>query len=392
MKTTPNQFLLFSGQKLQKSILLAFASTLAFSGATILEFDLSPAGSDNAVGLRPANEVPAVLTSTGSGNSISGGFTFDTANSTLTFAVGYGTAAGFTNLSGAATGIHIHGPAAAGVSAPVLFDLASRHFPAATPSQGGIAYGSIILTQPQTTNLLAGLNYLNIHTAANSNGEIRGQIVRVNSAPEITGLMDATVECGSPVTYSATVSDYDGDAIQAVWSVNGKPVETDSIPASATPSTVEINYTAALPEGANMVTLTATDSAGNETIMDAFVTVEDTVAPVITSASTSVNRLSPPNHKLVPVRVTASVTDACGPTTWEIVYVRSNQPVNGKGDGNTSPDWKIVDDHNVLLRAERSGNDKGGRIYTIGIRATDDAGNQSAVKTVTVTVPHNQGK
>ncbi len=370
--------------------MLAFASTLTFANATVLEFKLSPTGSDDAVGLSPLNEVPAVV-GTGSGNTVSGGITFDTDTSILSFALGYGAAAGFTNLSGAATGIHIHGPAAAGVSAPVLFDLATLHFPAATPTQGGIAYGSIIFTAPQAANLLAGLNYVNVHTAANLAGEVRGQLVRVNSAPNITGLMDATVQCGT-ATYSATVSDYDGDAIQAVWSLNGVPVETDSIPASGTPSNVVVRYTAALPDGANILTLTATDSAGNRTILDAFITVEDTIAPVIVSASPSVSKLWPPNHKMVPVRVTADVTDACGATTWKIISVKSNQAVNGKGDGNTSPDWIIVDDQNVLLRAERTGKEKGGRIYTITIRATDEAGNQSALKSVTVTVPHSKGK
>lgn len=372
--------------------MLVFASTLTFAGATILDFDLSPTGSDDAVGLSPANEVPAVVTSTGSGDAISGGVSFDTDTSTLTFALGYGLAAGFSNLSGAATGIHIHGPAAAGVNGPVAIDLASYHFPAATPTQGGIAYGSIVLTAPQTQNLLAGLNYVNVHTAAQPSGEIRGQLVRVNSAPEVTGLVDDTVECGTKTTFSATVSDYDGDAIQAVWSVNGVAVETDSIPSSGVPSDVVVSYSAALPDGANILTLTATDSAGNETILDAFITVEDTIAPVIVSATTSVTKLFPPNHKMVPVRVTAKVKDACGDTTWEIISVKSSQPVNGKGDGNTDKDWKIVDDHNVLLRAERSGKDKNGRIYTITIRATDEAGNKSALKNLTVIVPHNKGK
>ncbi len=375
-----------------KSSMLVFASTLTFAGATILDFDLSPTGSDDAVGLSPANEVPAVVTSTGSGDAISGGVSFDTDTSTLTFALGYGLAAGFSNLSGAATGIHIHGPAAAGVNGPVAIDLASYHFPAATPTQGGIAYGSIVLTAPQTQNLLAGLNYVNVHTAAQPSGEIRGQLVRVNSAPEVTGLVDDTVECGTKTTFSATVSDYDGDAIQAVWSVNGVAVETDSIPSSGVPSDVVVSYSAALPDGANILTLTATDSAGNETILDAFITVEDTIAPVIVSATTSVTKLFPPNHKMVPVRVTAKVKDACGDTTWEIISVKSSQPVNGKGDGNTDKDWKIVDDHNVLLRAERSGKDKNGRIYTITIRATDEAGNKSALKNLTVIVPHNKGK
>lgn len=371
---------------------LAFLSTFTLAGAKVLEFDLSPAGTDDAVGLSPANEVPAVVTSTGSGGPVSGGITFDTDTSTLSFAMGYGSAAGFANLTGTPTGLHIHGPAAAGAEASVAFDLTGAHFPAAVPANGGLVYGSLVLSPTQSANLLGGLNYVNIHTAANPDGEIRGQLVRLNSAPEITGLVDAVVECGVSRTFTATVSDYDGDAVQAVWSLNGVPVETDTIAATGTPSSVAVTYIAKLPHGTNLLTLTATDSDGNETIVDSIITVEDTIAPVIVSASANPKVLWPPNHKMVPVKIVAKVTDACAETTWEIISVKSSQPEKGKGDGNTAPDFSITGDHTVLLRAERAGGDKAGRIYTITIQATDDAGNKSALKKVTVKVPHDKGK
>jgi hypothetical protein len=65
--------------------------------------------------------------------------------------------------------------------------------------------------------------------------------------------------------------------------------------------------------------------------------------------------------------------------------------VNDIGDGNTSPDWEITGDHTVNLRAERSGANKAGRIYTITVQATDAAGNRSDSKTAKVTVPHDKG-
>ncbi|MES1215635.1 MAG: hypothetical protein ABUT20_08960, partial [Bacteroidota bacterium] len=67
--------------------------------------------------------------------------------------------------------------------------------------------------------------------------------------------------------------------------------------------------------------------------------------------------------------------------------VSSNEPINGVADGDTDPDWIVVDDHHVQLRAERSAKGDG-RIYTITITAADGSGN-SAVKTVQVRVPHN---
>ncbi len=372
--------------------MLVLVSTMTFAGAKILDFDLSPAGTDNAVGLSPANEVPAVTTSTGKGGAVSGGITFDTDTSTLSFTMGYGSSAGFTNLTGAATGLHIHGPAAAGAESAVLFNLATLHFPSATPATGGLIFGSIVYSPTQAAQLLANQNYVNIHTTANPDGEIRGQLVRLNSAPEIAGPLDATVECGVLTTYSATVSDYDGDAVTVVWSLNGVAVETDTIAATGQPSAVVINYQGKLPDGVNLLSLTATDSKGNETSFDSIITVEDTIAPVIVSASANPKTLWPPNHKMVTVRVNANVTDACGEPTWKVIAVKSSQPANGKGDGNTAVDFRIIDDHTVELRAERSGNDKNGRVYSIVLQAIDDAGNKSESKTVEVVVPRDQSK
>jgi hypothetical protein len=70
--------------------------------------------------------------------------------------------------------------------------------------------------------------------------------------------------------------------------------------------------------------------------------------------------------------------------------VTSNEPIEGLGDGDTSPDWVITGNLAVDLRAERAGNGSG-RIYTITVRCTDAAGNASA-RSVLVTVPHDGGR
>ena len=71
-----------------------------------------------------------------------------------------------------------------------------------------------------------------------------------------------------------------------------------------------------------------------------------------------------------------------------MLTVSSNEAINGSGDGNTSPDWQVVDAHHVQLRAERSGNGNG-RIYTLTLTCTDVAGNHT-VRISKVLVPHNQ--
>jgi hypothetical protein len=92
--------------------------------------------------------------------------------------------------------------------------------------------------------------------------------------------------------------------------------------------------------------------------------------------------LWPPNRKLVDVTVDYSTINNCGPATCSLSVV-SNEPVEG-----TAPDWEIIDEHQLRLRAERAGNGSG-RVYTITITCTDGSGG-SATRTVTVTVPKNQ--
>jgi hypothetical protein len=94
---------------------------------------------------------------------------------------------------------------------------------------------------------------------------------------------------------------------------------------------------------------------------------------------------------MVPVTFTVDVSDICDAAPrCQVISITSNEPINGKGDGNTSPDWRIVDNLHVELRAERSGGGSG-RVYTITVRCTDASGN-SAVRNVNVTVAHDQGK
>ncbi len=95
---------------------------------------------------------------------------------------------------------------------------------------------------------------------------------------------------------------------------------------------------------------------------------------------------------MVPVQVQAVVTDACGPATWEIISISSSEAVDAKGSGNTAPDWLISGDHTANLRAERSGKNKAGRVYTITVQAEDASGNVSEPATVEVLVPHNRRK
>ena len=88
-------------------------------------------------------------------------FTFDTTKKKLSWNVKY------SGLSGPATAAHIHGPAAMGENAGPVIPFKKLKSP---------IKGSETLTDTQAADLEAGKYYVNVHTAANKAGEIRGQI------------------------------------------------------------------------------------------------------------------------------------------------------------------------------------------------------------------------
>jgi len=112
-------------------------------------------------------------------------------------------------------------------------------------------------------------------------------------------------------------------------------------------------------------------------------------APVISNASATPDILWPPDHKFVDVTINYTVTEPCPHTC--VLSVTSDEPINGVGDGNTSPDWQVIDAHHVRLRAERSGPGNG-RIYTVTITCTNDLNRESSSKSVLVLVPHDQSR
>jgi len=358
--------------------------------AAIVRFQLSPPGWDAAVGLSPSNEVPASVNSRGSGGEVSAGIYLDTDTSILHVAVGYGSAAGFTDLTGPATVMHIHGPATTNKNASVLVSLVPYNFTAANATNGGVIVGSVPWPTNHTADLLAGDTYLNVHTAQYPGGEIRGQLIRVNEAPVVVCPAPAVVNCGEAATLIALLSDPEGDPLTVVWWVNGTAVATNSLPARGPGLPAMDQLTERLPLGTNVVTVAVADLAGNVVSCSTLITVVDATPPVILSASAQPATLWPPNHKLLDVTVRAQVRDDCSATTWKIVRVRSNESVNGRGDGNTEPDWVITGDHTLKLRAERAGTGND-RVYSIALQATDAAGNLSAIHVVTVSVPKSAG-
>ena len=112
------------------------------------------------------------------------------------------------------------------------------------------------------------------------------------------------------------------------------------------------------------------------------------VPPTCDDAYPSEDILWPPNHKFVSVSI-MGVEDACGQsTTITVDSIYQDEPVNGLGDGDSSPDGTGVGSSSAQIRAERSGT-ADGRVYHIGFTATDDRG-VTCEGLVKVGVPHDK--
>ncbi|MEK6321317.1 MAG: hypothetical protein AABN33_06495 [Acidobacteriota bacterium] len=119
--------------------------------------------------------------------------------------------------------------------------------------------------------------------------------------------------------------------------------------------------------------------------------------PPAIDCSVTQNSLWPPNHQLVNVGLTATVTDDCdsdviiggGPGVNGVAVYSDEQDLD-IGSGNHSPDAKNVGLGTLRLRSERAGPING-RVYLIVVQATDESG-KTGFCTQTVTVPHDQSK
>ena len=202
----------------------------------------------------------------------------------------------------------------------------------------------------------------------------------------------ATANAGGAVTYTVTVTNHGGSPAQnVVVSANATTTTFAALAAGAVETfTVTASIGCAVPNATTVVTTaTVTSDTGDPVAANntasASVVVSN-AAPTLSGISASLTRLWPANHKMVDVAIGYTAADQCGPVVTNL-SVTSNEPTNGSGDGDTSPDWEVVNNHLVRLRAERSGGGSG-RIYTVTIGATDAAG-QTTQSSVTITVPHS---
>ena len=224
-----------------------------------------------------------------------------------------------------------------------------------------------------------------------ASGSVSVTINPVNDTP-VANSQSVATNSNTPVGITLTGSDVETAPGNLIFNVTSGP--SHGVLSGVGPNrtyTPAPNYS-----GPDSFTFTVTDTGDGTspalTSSEATVsiTVNDTVAPVITLNGDSIS-LWPLNKSMRTINVSdlvAGATDNFDPnvnlSSVVIASVSSDEGTAASGDIVISGDCK-----SVQLRATRDGNGDG-RVYTITFRARDAAGNTSFV-TATVSVPHDQG-
>ena len=144
---------------MKTTILRSALAALTYIAALAIAGPSMAANVNLKADLKAASEVPPT-DSKGTGSVTA---TFDTASKKLSWK------GDVSGLSGPATAAHFHA-AEPGKNGGVVVAIAG--------ADKGSFEGSATLTDAQADELLAGKWYVNVHTAANKGGEVRGQVTK----------------------------------------------------------------------------------------------------------------------------------------------------------------------------------------------------------------------
>lgn len=197
---------------------------------------------------------------------------------------------------------------------------------------------------------------------------------------------------GTPHTVTATLTDENGDAVA------NEDVEFEASGANSASGS-------ASTDSSGQATFTYTgNNAGSDVITACYDADDDGSCEATASATkdwinsppdcsgvtASQESLWPPNHKLRSITLSGGSDPDGDSVTLSVTGVTQDEPLNGRGDGDTAPDARSgASSNEVLLRAERSGTGDG-RVYEISFTGDDGRGGRCQ-GSVTVGVPHDQG-
>ncbi len=108
----------------------------------------------------------------------------------------------FTGLLSPTTAAHFHAPAPEGVIGPIVINLVPDGFPLGVTS--GAFARSYVLTVAQGIQIVGGLFYVNIHTAAFPGGEIRGQLTEGTLPVELSSFVSTINNNNVSLNWSTT--------------------------------------------------------------------------------------------------------------------------------------------------------------------------------------------
>jgi hypothetical protein len=223
------------------------------------------------------------------------------------------------------------------------------------------------------------------------------QLIIINSPPNASPNGGGVFEINTDVTLGGYVSDFDGDLLTYQWLEGTKILFSGVVQTINGGTMVELpeHTISTLPLGIHPIVIQVDDGVNEPVSGEITVEIVDTTPPTLAPTANK-TVLWPPNHKMVDIVIEANASDNSGLPVTLNAAISSNEPVNGSGDGDKSPDWTepVIDQENGIitfqLRAERSGKGNS-RVYTITIIAADTSNNTTTAN-VEITVPHDKKK
>lgn len=210
-----------------------------------------------------------------------------------------------------------------------------------------------------------------------------------SSCEEITDMTQLADEITESIGSSLTDIDIDIDSSGAVPASSTIPLLPVDGPETADYAHIALD----LGAGSHDICATASgiDAGGSGSVQEC-VTIFVNTEPDCSAISSSISSIWPPNHKFVEVTLSGASDPDGDDVTMTILSVMQDEPTNGLGDGDKSPDAKI-NGNTVELRAERSGNgdvkDADGRVYEVSFMVEDTNGG-SCTGSVQIGVPHDK--
>jgi len=221
-----------------------------------------------------------------------------------------------------------------------------------------------------------------------------GTVTGINLKPKT-----ASNEVGTDHTVTATLTDLLGNPVEGIdvtFEVIGGPNKDDAgMDSTDVNGEATFTYTGDGGLGIDRIVACFTDQHG--TPICSIGVVKEWIRPInqppdCSAAAPSMTEIWPANHKMVGVNVLGVTDPDKDPISIVITRITQDEPVNGLGDGDTSPDGAGVGTDKAQVWAERAGTPKApgnGRVYHIHFEASDGKG-EVCSGVVNVGVPHDQ--